>query len=551
MLGSFAWDARGFIQKYLGWQPWDSGDPAHPGQGEIIDAYQGIIRAQMEKQQLDLGQITPEDLTCYDPEKPLQRVLHIEKGHNTGGTKISSALVNHFLHCFTPSIVYTYAPGWKQIKNLLWKEILSDRKGSGLPGKTLSGALRIEITPEHFATGVATKGLDKESVQGQHQVFLMFILDEAEGMPDFVFEAIRTMASGGIAIIIMLANPRTRTSRFHREKSSPEAVALRMSCVNHPNVAQNQDVIHGAVTRQHVCNMIRDECRVVPQHSLDDFTFTMPFPVVYFTKDGTRVEHPVGTIWKPSGDFMYQVLGIPPAEGTGDVLVNIGRYEAAGRRQPGDLGTLVDDHTAYIGCDVARFGFDKGTFYSRYRGVLKRFAVVDDAITQDYVDLIMQEAKRLSDLGAVDLSIRVDGTGGFGSGVIDALNAREELFPMLGDQGFFNEVKIHEVHFGAKARDQKTYRNLITNIYGEVNETLLGTALVDVPPQLELDWCDRKYTWKNFQGIDVKALEDKEAFRKRHERSPDDGDGAALAMAPEHLFRKPRSRGRKATPLAR
>lgn len=534
VLSNFSYDVRGFIEEYFNWVPWSTGDVEYPGQGEIIDEYQRIIRTQIEKADVENGLITLDECREYVPGQVIQKVLHIEKGHNTGGTKICSALVNHFLHSFTPSIVYTYAPGWKQIKNLLWKEIISDRKGSGLPGKTLSGSLRIEITPEHFATGVATKNLSTEDVQGQHQQFLLFVLDEAEGIPDFVYKAIQTMASGGVVVIIMLANPRTRTSTFHQYKSKPETVSVRMSCIYHPNVLQNRNVVPGAVTRQHVCNMVRDHCvepnGIQEKHSEEDFTFTLPYPVTYHTQDGAFVRHSMGTIFKPDGDFMYQVLGIPPAHGADDVLVSIGRYEAAQKRA---LRTLDKDPAfGTIGCDVARFGSDKGAFFSRHKGVVRKFAGVDDAITDTYVRLITAEAKRMKDAGCTHLSIRVDGTGGFGAGVIDGLRGQHDLWLI-----WFDKLEVHEVHFGGSPYAKKEYKNIITECYAQANETLLGVRLRNVPKELEVDLTDRKYDWKNVAGIDVKVLEEKKYFKKRNERSPDDGDAAVLCMAPEFIFK--------------
>jgi len=557
ILSDYSFDVRGFITRFLHWEPWQGTDEM-PGQVEIIHAYTRIIKTQIEKQDLEIGSITLADCEFYQPGQIIQKAIHIQKGHNTGGTKLAAALVNHFLHSFSPSIVYTYAPNWKQIKNLLWKEILSDRVGSGLPGKTLDGALRIDLAPGHFATGVATKNLSKEDVQGQHQQFLMFVMDEAEGMPDFLFEAIDTMASGGIVIILYLANPRTRTSRFHRIRSSPEVAPFRISCINFPNVREDRDLIPGAVTRAHVCNMVRDQC-VIPngvqeKHSEDDFTFTLSFEVKYHMPDGYPVSHEIGTIFKPTGDFLYQILGIPPVTGAGDVLINVGRFEAALRREADEL-PVVDLEWAQIGCDVARFGFDRGSFFSKYAGQAKRFAMVDDAVTQRYVELITDEAELLRRADAKRLTIRVDGTGGFGAGVIDLLRADPHLFPGRGEVGWFEEVRVHEVHFGANAYTPRgrtpKYKDIITQCYAETNESLMGTCLIQVPPELELDLCDRKYRWYNYLGVQVKLLEEKEKFRTRHGRSPDDGDACVLCLAPEFLFVGKRRRKAKGIAGAR
>ena len=66
---------------------------------------------------------------------------------------------------------------------------------------------------------------------------------------------------------------------------------------------------------------------------------------------------------------------------------------------------------------------------------------------------------------------------------------------------------------------------------------------MDVPPALEVDLCERKFKWVKAGPADVKRdvkkLESKDDFRKRYHRSPDEGDGCALACAPDYVFPAP------------
>jgi len=63
---------------------------------------------------------------------------------------------------------------------------------------------------------------------------------------------------------------------------------------------------------------------------------------------------------------------------------------------------------------------------------------------------------------------------------------------------------------------------------------------VGAPGALQADLCERLYKWVKAGPEevkrDVKQLESKDDFRKRHHRSPDDGDGCALACAPDYVF---------------
>ena len=51
--------------------------------------------------------------------------------------------------------VYSFAPTWEQIHDLLWKEIGADREGKGLPGRVLD-TCEIKLRKNHFAKGRAT-----------------------------------------------------------------------------------------------------------------------------------------------------------------------------------------------------------------------------------------------------------------------------------------------------------------------------------------------------------------------------------------------------------
>jgi hypothetical protein len=120
-----------------------------------------------------------------------------------------------------------------------------------------------------------------------------------------------------------------------------------------------------------------------------------------------------------------------------------------------------------------------------------------------------------------------------GAGIVDDLKSDDDL------AGLFSDFAVLEVHFGGSPRDGEAYADLATEMYGHLAERLLAIRLVDPPPALEQDLCERTYAWRTVRGVAVKKLEGKDEFRKRVGRSPDDGDGAALAAAPDHLFTRP------------
>ena len=522
----FQFEPQNYIEKFLRWQPWN-GTSSNPGQIQVIEAYVLALRQQFERRDFELGILKKSDLKYWQPGQVIQNYLRIEAGHTTGKTKLESGLVNHFLDCFAPSTVMMYGPGHDSLKDNLWQELEVDRKfNDDLPGRMLD-SMEIRIGPNHFAKArVASDahGKGSERIQGKHGEFLMFVLDEAEGIANFVFNAIDSMTSGGISIVLMVANPKTRTSKFHKLKGISNVKSFRMSCLSHPNVIAGAELVPGAVRRHYVEMMVEKHCDVVPKHDEEKLTFDLPYPI--HTATGTL---PPLTVFEPKPEFMFRVLGIAPPNVSDKNVIPLGIYEAAKKRVP-----VFDPENfrSTFGVDVARFGGDNGTLYARDGAVITKEAEFVKQDTDAYWEIIKKKALARSAKGITHLHVRIDGTGGFGSGLIDKLKKDDELIKA------FREFKVFEVHFGASAHDPKKYYNLVTEMYFETRETLKGVSVVNPPDALEVDLTERQYDYRNVSGVTVKILEDKETFKKHsgEKRSPDDGDGFVLAAAPDYCF---------------
>jgi hypothetical protein len=489
----YRFEPERYIVDKLGWTPW-RGTAAEPGQGEILDAYTLALRQQHERLAYEHGEIAESDLTCWRPGQVVQNRIRVEAGHTVGKTTLAAGLISHFFDCFLPGVGYCFAPSDEQMNATLFKEIRKQRRGQNLPGRVLETP-DIKHQGDHFIKGRATNnahGTGTERVQGQHERHLIFVLDEAEGIEDYVWDALESMTSGGIVIVLMLANPRTRISRFHKVASDPRVRSFRISCLWHPNVLAGREV--------------------VAAHSDDDLTFEVPWRP--------------GLIYKPDGEMLFRVLGIAPKNVADNTLISIGRYEAATKRAP----EPQHPEAVRIGVDCARFGKDEGRVYVRHDGAVWREATLPQQRTGEYVRAIKGVALRLAGDGARSLHVRVDGGGGFGGGVIDDLLEDLELVAA------FAEVVIVEVLFNGTPSDHEAYADLATEMYAHAAEALGGLALLDPPAELEADLCERTYRWANWKGHDVKELASKELFRKKHRRSPDDGDGLVLAVAPDWIF---------------
>lgn len=503
-----------YIQEKLGWHPW-SGDSEHAGQVEVLQAYELALRQLHERYDYEQGNVTAEQLQYWQPGQVIKNRIRVEAGHTIGKTMVASGIFSHFFDTCTPAIIYSFAPSYEQINDLLWKEIRTARKNANLPGRVLE-VPELKLDGNHFAKGRATNddnGKGTERVQGQHGKYLMFIIDEAEGVADFVFDAIESMASGGIVIVLMLANPRTRTSQFYKQRTREDVVNFRISCLHHPNVLADKEIVPNAVRRQYVETMVTNHCEETSTDEPDNHTFTLPW------RDGI--------IYKPNAEFMFRVLGIAPSNLSDNTFFTTGRFEAACKRVSAGNG----DDTLRIGVDVARYGTDSGTIYVRWKDVIWRHCAIQGQNTNRYRDEIRKVCVEHKAQGAKKLHLRVDGGGGYASGIIDPLRIDVDLLEL------FDETAFIEAHNNGTPSDVKSYADLGTEIYAEAAETIKGCCIRKPPQMLESDLTERKYTFVNKAGHTVKKLVEKEKFKDKYGRSPDDGDGFCLCAAPDYIFR--------------
>lgn len=504
-----------YIEAELGWTPW-GGSPGKPGQVEIIAAYELAIRQQLEKYQFEQGERSPEACRHWKPGQTIQNWIRLQSGNLVGKTKIAAGLFSHFFDCF-PAIITTYAPTADQVNDLLWKEIRTDRQERDLPGRVLE-IPRLKLSANRFAAGKATadiKGRGVERIHGQHTTHLMFILDEAEGIPDFVYDGLEGMDTGVVVIVLVLGNPRTRTSRFHKIRGLPYVKSFRLNTLDHPNVVNGNQAIPGAATRDWLERRLESSeyATVVAEHDEKAMTF--------------EVDWLSGKIYRPNAKCFWRILGLAPADLAGNVFFSVGSFEAACQRQPGGRAT----HRARLGLDCARFGTDAGTLYCNHAGEVRLVREFWQQDSNEYYYAIRDEAKRLAAAGVTDLHIRIDDGGGYGSGPIDRLKIDEDL------KALFEVYRVHEVLFNGSPYDPEAYKDSATEMYAEAAGVLQQLSITAAHDTLEADLCERHFKYVVAKGFDVKRLESKDDFRARHNgRSPDHGDGLVLAAAPDFCF---------------
>ncbi|MGY2892492.1 hypothetical protein [Deinococcus sp. UYEF24] len=519
-------DLIGYCQRVLGMTPW-RGVNDHAGQLDILEDIQDSVNRQL----------------AGDTEAPY--IFVVEAAHSVGKTYgIEAPVATWFYRCFAPSVIITTAPTDFQVTRLLWKDIRSHVQNARKRGRDVMPGLLpkknlAERAGNHFALGMTTSdagGQGSERAQGQHNDYQLVIFDEAEGVPDFMYDGVSRQFTGNrVRIWLLLANPKTDNSTFQGMKEHPRAKVYRLSHLGFPNVWNGTNEVPGGMHRSTFNDWIEDHkrfgCAVVNEHDEAAYTFELPWEVAKANGD----MHPIGTIFAPRRGFLYGALGIPPSGGMGDTLISGGRFDASLKREVGE----ADVETVQLGIDCGRYGDDSGILYSLQARKLRYETAIQGAQEADEftrTDRYVQEARKALEAahrrGARRASVRVDGSGGYGGGIVDGLRKLQELvelFPL----GF----TVHEVQFGSNAQDREQYADVVTEMYALADEVLSVVQIVQPGATLRRDLTDRRYGYVTKGDRDLRKLEQKKAFKKRHKgQSPDEGDAAVLTLAPERLF---------------
>lgn len=139
--------------------------------------------------------------------------VSVRSGQGVGKTGLEAAITLWFLCCFPYPKVVATAPTRQQLHDVLWAEINKWQTKSPLLKKILKWT-KTKIYMRNyeerwFATArTATK---PENMQGFHEDYMLFIVDEASGVADPIMEAILGTLSGANNKLLMCGNP-TRTS---------------------------------------------------------------------------------------------------------------------------------------------------------------------------------------------------------------------------------------------------------------------------------------------------------------------------------------------------
>ena len=446
-----------------------------------------------------------EDIIGAKPDAAQAKILQsvadnqmtsVRSGHGVGKSTVEAwAVIWFMLTRPFPKIPCT-APTQHQLFDILWAEISKWlRHSQGLSSALIwtKEKLYLKDHPEEwFAVGRTASTAD--ALQGFHAEHLLYIIDEAPGVSDKIFEPVLGSLSTPNAKLLMCGNPSQLSGFFYDS--------------HHKNRANYQTF--------HIDG--RSSSRVSPEF----------------------VQAIIQMYGEDSDVFRVRVAGEFPLQAD-DIFIPLSLVE---RSIMTEFAPRARPLQVHIGCDVARFGDDKTVigykvdeqvrFYKKRQGQ-------DTMQTADDIVLLGEKLVRRYQL-AEPIPVKVD-DGGVGGGVVDRLRQLKRNEP---ERLWW--LSVYPVIFGQRIK-HKYYYDSTTYMMAVVKRLLQPFNADGTPKPVELILPDdgdlvaqlsgRKYFLTENSRIRV---ESKKEMKKRNRPSPDEADCVLLLCLPVKPGKKERGR---------
>lgn len=154
--------------------------------------------------------------------------ISVESGHGTGKSAILAMLILWYLFCFLNAQVPCTAPTSDQLFDVLWKEISIWMSRMPKPIKDKyewqSAYVRITESPETwFARAKTARREAPEALAGMHGDHVMFVIDEASGVPEEIYNTAEGALTSENILVLMISNHTRIVGYFHESHRSDKA----------------------------------------------------------------------------------------------------------------------------------------------------------------------------------------------------------------------------------------------------------------------------------------------------------------------------------------
>lgn len=162
----------------------------------------------------DITQIAVLEDICVNDQ------IAVRSGHGVGKTTLLAWIILWWLLTRTPALVACTSPSSNQLENVLWAEISRWRRKMADDLQALLNVTsdKVELVSgpdENFAVARTARKENPEALQGFHSPNMLFLIDEASGVEEIIFEVGEGSMSTPGAKTIMTGNPTRTSGKFH------------------------------------------------------------------------------------------------------------------------------------------------------------------------------------------------------------------------------------------------------------------------------------------------------------------------------------------------
>jgi len=418
----------------------------------------------------------------------------------SGKTYLAARLVLWFLANFTPSQVLTTAPTFKQVENVLWKEISTAYHATqyekGFGGNLL--ATKLEMNKEWFALGLSTD--EPEKFQGHHSKNMLVIIDDASGVNENVYKAIETpLATGEVTRLLLIGNPTQPVGKFRDTFDSKYYKHFQIDVFDTPNFS-----VFG-ITLDDIKSGKWKEKMGVAEWQIEDESWKEKLPAPHLINP-LWVEETLEDEGEGSFSFQAYVMGEFPAKGAHN-LFSLPELEAAIDRKVNDEGEVVS------ALDVARYGECESVFGMR------RGDRVFPLQCWGHEGIHYNTGRTARHMRENNVAIIHADAGGIGADDCDILEG----------EGF----NVNRVMSNAPAVDKERFLNRRAELFWLLAKRF-SDGNISIPKDRKLisQLTDIRYDYKSGRIF----MESKEAMIGRGSKSPDRADMLAMLFHPGEAF---------------
>lgn len=410
----------------------------------------------------------------------------VQSAHGLGKSFLAADLASWWVDTHAPeeTMVVTTAPSLDQVHAILWEEIRGIHARAGLPG-VVQRTDRWVIGERLVGMGRKPPDHSESAFQGIHRKYVLVILDEACGIPEWLWTAVETITTADTCRILAIGNPDDPNSHFRRLcRPAPGWTNFKISCFDSPNFTDEE---------------VPDDLRQL----LTTKTWVEDRAAEWGT------ENPL---------YIAKVLGEFPSDHPWSVI-RLSDLYACRIGAPRSREELLP---VELGVDVGGGGDD--TVIRERRGMKAGREWRESSDKPESIARLVLHALKATDASAV----KIDSIG-IGSGLVGELRNLKEI-------GRHN-ARIHGVNVSEKATKPDMYFNLRSQLWWEVGRLAAEDRAMDLSEMENADNTVAQLLEPRYEH-DLKGrvkVEPKDDIRKRIGRSPDNADALLLAFyQPRH-----------------